>query len=240
MARSLAGRAARRAAWKIFPNYMEKRAAVPFFPKIKETGVAFIHIPKAAGMSLSEAIYGEQVGHLKWHHVHASNPAVYDKLIKFAVCREPIERAASAFHFLKQGGINEADARFSREVLEGLHSFEEFALALGSPVFLSKVQRKVHFQSQHDFVCDRNGTIMVDHLVAIDRLEDDVPSILSDDQCGEIPHKNRTSGGSKTREPLSETAEANLRRVYQRDFDLMNFVRGPEPVRGLPIGGPSA
>jgi len=240
MARSYAGRAARRAAWHIIPDYMERRFAVSFFPKIKKTGVAFIHIPKAAGMSLSEAIYGEQIGHLKWHHVHGSNPRIYDTLVKFAVCRDPIQRFASAFQFLKQGGINQSDEQFSRDVLGDFKTLEDFAIALADNDVLAKVQRKVHFQAQHDFVCDRNGTIMVDYLVAIDRLAEDVPQILTAEQCGEIPHKNRTATTPMSPVSLSHAAEECLRSTYARDFDLMDFVRGPESVRGQIVGGPQA
>lgn len=236
MDRSIPGRVVRRAAWTLFPDYMERRTSVSFYPKIKEAGVAFIHIPKAAGMSLSEAIYGEQIGHLKWHHVHASNPRIYDSLLKFAICRDPLERAASAFHFLKIGGINETDRRFSASVLADFEDFEQFVLALADRDFLATVQKKVHFHTQESFVCDRSGRIMVDHLIHIGRLSEDVPNLPGLENCGGIPHSNRTPERQKATE-LSGEAEAILRDIYRRDFELMDSVLGTQPVRGKLIGG---
>jgi hypothetical protein len=186
-------------------------------------------------MSLSEAIYDAQVGHLKWNDVHRSNPRAYDDILKFAVCRDPFDRFVSAFEFLKGGGINASDRSFSKEVLEPFSDVNEFALALTDIGFRSRVLNKIHFQSQHSFVCRPNGEVMVDYLIAFDRLANDVPAILAGRRALDIPHVNRTSGDSTRAEALSDEVRSVIADIYADDLLLMNSTLGVSPVRGTMI-----
>lgn len=183
-------------------------------------------------MSLSRAIYGEQIGHLKWDDLQHSLPEEFDRLIKFAVCRDPFDRFVSAFDFLKSGGVNEADQRFADEHIVRFQDASEFALALRESAFLHVVQRKVHFHTQFSFVCRPDGEIMVDHLIVFNRLAEDVPLILPPERRVEIPHVNKTQGRRPSGDQLSTEARKVVAAIYGQDIALMAAVKGVVPVRG--------
>lgn len=225
------------AKWCLFPRVMEKKASNTFYSEIAKVGVAFIHIPKAAGMSLSHSIYGAQIGHMKWHHLRDINPRVYDDLLKFAVCRNPEDRFCSAFAFLKQGGINRSDETFSKRILSEFDTAEDLALALEDLKLRKKIQRKIHFQSQHSFVCNKSNIIMVDHLIDLKRLHDDATKLLSPYGIQSIPHINKTKGQHSHLPQLSARSQAILKKVYTMDYELMNYTLGQRSVRGMKVRG---
>lgn len=214
---------------------MEKRYAISFFPQIKKRNIAFFHIPKAAGYSVSHAIYGEQIGHLKWVDVFRSNPIKYEELIKFAVCRDPFERFLSAFNFLKDGGLNERDAMYAKEFLASFDSVNDFVKALHDEHFRTKALMKVHFHTQTSFVCRSNGEIMVDHLIMLDRIHEDLPRLFPDAQDLKLPHLNKSDCAKLNEPSISAYAKQMIRNIYEDDFKLIGFCRGHERVRGLSI-----
>ncbi len=77
--------------------------ASPFKPGILETGVIFIHVPKAAGSSIKTEIYGKpQFGHRRIAEFYAYDRARTAAFFKFAFVRNPWDRMLSAFTYLRQ------------------------------------------------------------------------------------------------------------------------------------------
>lgn len=223
-------RAVKNTLWRLCPSFMEKRYAVEFFPKIHDTGILFIHIPKAAGMSVSQAIYSSQIGHLKWSDIYNSNPYLYNGLLKIAICREPIERFTSAFYFLKGGGINKSDQNYAEQILHDISTANEFALALGNLEFRHQALRKVHFSPQVKFVCSDEGKIMVDHLIDFNTLEDDLGKILKQILPIRITRTNVGPDVKVSQEVYSKEALDVIHNIYAHDFELMNFLLGEKNV----------
>ena len=63
----------------------------------------FIHIPKAAGTSVSVALFGESQchGHLMAKRYRFVNKKKFDAYFKFTITRHPVSRFISAFNYLK-------------------------------------------------------------------------------------------------------------------------------------------
>ena len=136
-------------------------------PDWLRAGVVLIHVPKAAGTSLSEALYGRFLGHVRAADVKRWAPREIVSLPFVAVTRNPWDRLVSAYRFAKRGaGIGGRSPgavwRSERYEVPEFESFERFLtewLAKRNPRDLDYV-----FQPQCQFVCDGNGEVIVDHL----------------------------------------------------------------------------
>lgn len=139
-------------------------------------GIVFIHIPKAAGTTINEALYGRFMGHVHAADIERWGSAKLRALPLFAVTRNPWDRLLSAYRFARRGGgMSGAAGRMRHawryQVVE-CETFERFVRDWLAPRQLSK--QDVIFQLQTPFVCNRAGEIMVDHL---GRLEDLGPTL---------------------------------------------------------------
>jgi hypothetical protein len=143
-------------------------------PDWLRAGVVFIHVPKAAGTSISEALYGRFLGHVRAADVKRwASPAVRS-LPFVGVTRNPWDRLVSAYRFVRRGGgVGGANAggvwRPEQYQIPQFETFERFItewLSRRDPKKLDYV-----FQPQSQFLCDDKGGIIVDHLGRFEDLE---------------------------------------------------------------------
>ena len=137
----------------------------------------FVHIPKCAGMSIAQSLFGRYVtGHMPlrtYRYVYSSGElrAYY----KFTFVRNPYDRLVSAFLFMQRGGMHEADRRWASEHVQGYRDFEEFVLR-GLP--RPEVRRYFHFTPQLDFVTlPRLRGPQVDFIGRFETLDRDFPAV---------------------------------------------------------------
>lgn len=112
----------------------------------------FIHIPKAAGISVGRGLFGQLTGHhrpISGYQLILSRQE-FETFFKFTFVRNPWDRLASAFHFLKGGGLHEADARWAAEHLAPYPDFEAFVTGW---VTRRNVHSWVHFKPQYTYLC---------------------------------------------------------------------------------------
>src|SRR5207302_4792563 len=86
----------RRAAGRLF--------GIPIPRYLRASGHLFIHIPKNAGVSISQAIYGRQVWHRTASFFRDSDPDYFSGRVSFAVVRNPWDRLVSAYEYHRAGG----------------------------------------------------------------------------------------------------------------------------------------
>lgn len=142
-------------------------------PSWLRAGVVFIHVPKAAGTSVSEAVYGRFLGHIRAADVERwSSPAVR-KLPRVAVIRNPWDRLVSAYRFVKRGsGVGGLSAggvwRPEQYQTDAFDSFERFVREWLCTRDIRKLDYV--FQPQSLFVCDEHENIIVRHLCRFENL----------------------------------------------------------------------
>lgn len=191
------------------------------FPEyFSRTGIAFIHVPKAAGTSISLALYGLAVGHRPLSEWQARFPFSMRQVRTLAIVRDPLERFASAFNFLKAGGMNDLDQNFANAHLAAFSSPAELAEALVDPICQAKVLVYPHFKRQVDFVTNASGAVDIDCLVCIEDIS--VAEKWASERKGlKVVFKqmnvNHVAKGEIRWTPASLDA---LKAIYRDDFKL--------------------
>jgi len=196
----------------------------PYKPYVDEKRCIFIHIPKVVGISISEAIYGDQIGHKRALYFKTYDPVKYNSYYSFTCVRNPLDRLLSAFSFYKKGGMWNVDAYWGRKNLSEFNTFRDFALFLGDGSRKAQsILTWLHFRTQHFFISDEGDNIIVDFIGKIENIEMDFNYVCS--QLGlnaNLGHKNRSSH-SDYREVYDAEMESIVRDIYQKDFSHLAY-----------------
>lgn len=109
----------------------------------------FVHIPKTAGTSVLSALGVPAVfdTHAPSRAYAKAYPALYAGAFKFAFVRNPWDRFASSFHFMKSGTEWKMQQDWARRTI-GESDFAEFTYRLRNPLFRAKVMSERFFWPQ--------------------------------------------------------------------------------------------
>lgn len=185
--------------------------------RIEQTGLIFVHIPKAAGMSVSDTLYGLWMKHasIRWlRHVQGGRLA---RLPSFAILRHPADRFVSAYRFARAGGSAPADNYVSEPFSSLYRNFRSIDDALDHVEAAASPYRVDHiFRPQRWYITDRTGRIAVDRLVRINDIAR-LPILVPGFPDRAVPFINRSEG-----EPIALTSQQirRLQTVYATDFAL--------------------
>ena len=141
------------------------RLGLPLRPEIAAAGVFFIHVPKAAGTTVSLQLYGSSLGHRAARFYRAADPALWAALPSFALYRDPVSRFASAFVFARAGGTRTVPAAPRARAFAA--RFEDATACAAHIARIGPAARDrldPVFRSQGHYLCGDDGALMVDHL----------------------------------------------------------------------------
>lgn len=187
---------------------------------IREAGVLFIHVPKNAGMSISNALYGRQIKHRSMAYYCHVAPDIARDLPSFAILRDPVDRFLSAYTYARTGGsLHNSVAipfqehyRAFRSVDDALDHIE----AADSEYAIDHI-----FRPQSWYVTDRRGTIAVEHLFTIDQMQC-IGAIVPALRESVLPRLNQATG----RKPdLTNGQIARIHWLYREDARLLELLR---------------
>ncbi len=188
----------------------------------KKMNCIFVHVPKSAGISVSQGLFGSRAGgHLPLsYYLWFYGPKRFDASFKFAFVRNPVSRVLSAYQFLKSGGLNEHDAEWAAKYVAPYKTFEEFVYkALSQP----EVQRSLHFRPQTEFLRDpRTGRVGVDFMGKVEDMATGFKIVC--DRLGkscDLPHINRQR--SEKEEVVSRGGSDLIQRLYKNDFEELEY-----------------
>jgi len=201
---------------KIFLGVEEKETN-PILSLFIKKKCVFFHIPKTAGISISNSLFGD----IKWGHRSVNfykshyGEKVFNSLYKFCFVRNPYDRLFSAYTFLKEGGVNNQDLEFSNSYLEEFASFDEFVL---KGLEKEEIMNWVHFKPQYTFVCDENDNIVMDFIGKMENLKADFNTVCKHLNIESELQKLNMSSAKKNE--FSEEVKAMIKLKYQKDFNL--------------------
>jgi hypothetical protein len=182
----------------------------------------FIHVPRVAGTSITRALYGEGcIHHYSMRYYRTVDPDFAQAADSFALLRDPFERFASAYAFVRAGGT--ASSRLSHVFLRqtaDIGSVDDYLAFLEGrgPLDLDFVMRP-----QSWFVCDpRTGESLVKDLFRLDADGAALAAYLAPHWSGVLPWINRAPRAALT---LNVRQRRRIERLYADDFALIESVR---------------
>ena len=164
-----------RTVYRSLPSGFQRRVLVARrAPLWIEAGIVFIHVPKAAGTAINEALYGRFMGHVRASDIERWGSPALRALPRFAIVRNPWDRLVSAYRFVKRGGgIGGPHAgrvrRAGQYRVPQFDTFERFVREWLTGRDLAKLDPVFHPQSL--YVCGANSDLLVDHLGHYEDLE---------------------------------------------------------------------
>ncbi len=180
----------------------------------------FIHIPKTAGSSVAETLFGSISRHVGYHDYLRANPRKFRRYFKFAFVRNPWDRLVSTWSFLKGGGMNPLDRRWAEENLAQYESFENFVC---EGLVRAEVRSWIHFRPQADFIAAPTDEIMVDFVGRYETLARDFAQVAA--RLGSnatLAWKNSSEHAPYASYYTQRSADV-VARVYERDAKMFGY-----------------
>lgn len=162
----------------------------------RNAGILFVHVPKCAGTSISETLYGQFTNHVYASDIERWGEVSVKALPSFAVTRNPWDRLLSAYRFAIRGHGEGGDflvrtwrpEQYQTSAFATFESFVEEWLVDQKVAKLDPI-----FKPQKLFVCNETGNALVDHVGKVEDLGPTkhwIESITRKVQ--QFPHHNRS------------------------------------------------
>lgn len=195
----------------------------------------FVHIPKTGGNSIAAAYKNQDVeiwGHnmkipgyktypnSKWGKYFRKIPGSSYVFQSFCITRNPWSRVFSAYNYLKQGGIGYDDQQDFDNYVRPYGDFISFVLNGLDKAMLEQV----HFKPQTHWITDSNGTVVVDHVLSLEKIDQQLNNLM--ESLGKtvvpLPVKNRSSDENYQNHFTPEAADV-VAELYSTEIELFNY-----------------
>jgi chondroitin 4-sulfotransferase 11 len=206
------------AAWRMRLADLRGRGVYAGWPDAHRC--IFIHVPKTAGSSMAESLFGSPSRHVAYTEYLRANPRKFRRYFKFAFVRDPFDRLVSTWSYLKGGGMTQADAEFASHHLARFSEFGKFVL---EGLDRSEIISWVHFRPQSDFLATPEGAVMVDFVGRFERLEEDFAFVAKRLGIAARLPKANSSGHAPFASCYSPETAAVVAKVYARDLDAFSY-----------------
>lgn len=187
-----------------------------------QAGVAFIHVPRTAGTSITEQLFGRFIGHFALQDLLATGSAPVRALPRFTVVRNPWDRAVSAWSYARN--IMSQSNKVVRPAQYRAPAFDTFERFVHEWLATRDVERLDGiFRPQAHYVLDSSGRMDFDHVGRLDRMDQTeawLNSVL--DRPFAMVHRN-ASPRSPYRDYYTPALRDEIARIYAADVALLGY-----------------
>ncbi|MCC2976568.1 sulfotransferase [Sphingomonas sp. PL-96] len=188
---------------------------------IARAGALFIHIPKNAGMSISAALYDQQIKHASIRYYQLAAPDLVRRVVSFAVVRDPVARFASSLSYAQAGGGK--DNAVSEPFRDRYRSFRTADDALDHLETATSLYQLDHiFRPQSWYLRGIDGALAVDRIFAMS----DTDALQAFLDAGGGPKLRHLNASDPRRPSLSAKQIDRIERFYAKDRVLFDSVAG--------------
>lgn len=174
-----------------------------------ETNSIFIHIPKTAGFSVSQAIYGMDPWHFRLRdYQEIADTSAY---FTFSIVREPAARLMSMYGYLRR-------VRAVPPQLVNCRLAPTFRDFLDEYILQMKAPTDPMLYGQIDYLTDASGEMSVDFVARMENLTADFDVIKrrTNRTHAVLPHLNRSSAPHILNKDDLRFVKANFAEEYER------------------------
>jgi hypothetical protein len=203
----------RKIFFKCKDKYLLKKA-------FQKQNCIFIHVPKVAGTSLTELLYGRHFGHHKAIDLEKRYPSLFRATFKFAFVRNPWDRVLSSYLFAKNGGTQDTNiSEAAKYEIPEFDTFQQFVKEWLVNQDLETVDPV--FKRQSDFLF-KDGILLVDFVGRLENFSEDVKLLEKKLSIKlDVPHKNKTVRTMHYSEYYDEESIKLITDLYKED--ILNF-----------------
>ena len=192
----------------------------------KRKGLIFLHVPKAAGTSVSQPLYGRFLGHYTAQQIFDFDPSLLQTIPSFGVVRNPWDRCVSAFRFARRPALDDnVTPSINAAVRDQLTHFESFDSFVHDWLSVHDVNALDYvFQEQSYFLMDGQNNQMVDfvgQVEGMDQVEAWVNSKLSSPVS--FQKLNVSGEGTDYRAWYNTETKALVNKIYGRDVSNFRY-----------------
>jgi hypothetical protein len=180
----------------------------------------FLHIPKTGGISIraSRQVY-TRYGHQPWRwYERCLEPDQLEHSL--CVVRDPYARLASAYHYLRGGGINEMDYWWARLHLGRYADINDF---VHRGLRRARVRSWIHFLPQAWFLAGHDRPIGPRHVLRHEHIETEWRTVASALGLDPALRERNVSGGGRRAAELDRASLDVVNEVYAADFELLGY-----------------
>jgi len=204
----------------------------------------FVHVPKAAGISVLESLFGHRGGaHMTLREYRRAFEGIlgvpdFDDYFKCAFVRNPWDRCHSAFHFLRRGGMLPQDVAFGERHLARFQDFREFVREWLVP---ENLYLAPHFAPQSWFLIDESGELGLDFIGRLERISEDYETLRRRLGFGTpLARLNVSEGRSGYLDAYDDETRELVGRVYAEDVERLGYTfEGCQATAEAPTSNPT-
>jgi hypothetical protein len=194
---------------------------------MRRRNLIFVHVPRVQGTSIAYALYGTHcIHHHSCRYFRAVAPHFWAQADSFAVLRDPYDRFASSYAFVRSGGT--ANCRLSDEFIRqtgAIRSVDDYLSFMEERDILSL---DFVMRPQSWFICDlATGMPLVKRLFLYSQDRAELASYLAGHGVTRLPWLN---GSLRMPITFSARQKSRIRKIYGQDFALVEQLRATRSV----------
>ena len=184
----------------------------------------FVHIPKAAGVSINKSLYGSLGGgHLRiLDYQILLKRKIFKECYKFSFVRNPWDRVLSAYLFLLSGGFGDVDLSYHNTI----STYTDFNSFVKNGLLKDQLWKTKHFLPQINYLKDNNNAIDIDFIGKFENIDEDYKFIMNKLEFATPLKKlnqNSINKNNSYKDIYDNESKDIVANIYREEIILFNY-----------------